>query len=177
MKILFISDIHGMSDNLHYIDTVINKQRIDKLIVLGDLYYNDEIDNEYLDIKAVELFLNKHIDKLICMRGNCDFGPKIMTSKFPICEGLSILFVDGLDIYMSHGHEYSKTKNNCFNKGILIYGHEHIPYIEKRDDMIYINAGSISLPRSESNPTYVIYENRKFTIYDIYSNIVSELIV
>ena len=39
MKILFISDIHGISDNLNYIDSVIKKENIDKLVVLGDLYY------------------------------------------------------------------------------------------------------------------------------------------
>ena len=49
----------------------------------------------------------------------------------------------------------------------MVYGHEHIPYIYKEPDMIYINTGSISLPRNNEPPTFTIYENKKFTIYSI----------
>ena len=39
MKILFMSDIHGIVDNLSKLDKIIEKEGIDKLVVLGDLYY------------------------------------------------------------------------------------------------------------------------------------------
>ena len=39
MKILFISDIHGIDNNLKRIEKIIEKEIIDKLVVLGDLYY------------------------------------------------------------------------------------------------------------------------------------------
>ena len=38
--------------------------------------------------------------------------------------------------------------------------------------MIYINVGSISLPRDNNKPTYMIYENKRFTIYDIEDRII-----
>ena len=41
--------------------------------------------------------------------------------------------------------------------------------------MIYVNVGSISLPRNNFNPTYAIYENKKITIYDIYNNIIDDI--
>ena len=44
-------------------------------------------------------------------------------------------------------------------------------YIKKEKDMVYINVGSISIPKENNNPTYMMYENRKFTIYDIEENI------
>ena len=40
--------------------------------------------------------------------------------------------------------------------------------------MIYINVGSISLPRNNYKPTYMIYKNKEFTIYDIDNNIVDK---
>ena len=40
--------------------------------------------------------------------------------------------------------------------------------------MIYINVGSISLPRNDI-ATYAIYENRKFVIYDINGNVVDSI--
>ena len=36
--------------------------------------------------------------------------------------------------------------------------------------MIYINVGSISLPKYDNKTTYMIYDNKKFTIYDIENN-------
>ena len=46
-----------------------------------------------------------------------------------------------------------------------------LAYIKKEKDMVYINVGSISIPKENNNPTYMMYENRKFTIYDIEENI------
>ena len=175
MKILFISDIHGISINLKKIEKIIEREKIDKLVVLGDLYYagaiyfqNDEAGN--IDVKTI---LTKYADKLICLKGNCDTEVDIKTSDFLVCSNLALICVDGLDIYLTHGNEYNIEKNRKFNnrKGILVYGHEHIPYIKQDKDMVYINVGSISLPRENNKPTYMIYEDRKFTIYDIEENI------
>lgn len=178
MKILFISDIHGITNNLPLIEEKINIEKIDKLVCLGDLYYTGPTYNkEYVvDSQNVLEFLTKYSDKLICMKGNCDSAVDIKASDFPICDGVSLINVDDIDIYLTHGNEYSYEKNRKFNyKGILIYGHEHIPYIKKDNKMIYINVGSISLPRNGFNPTYAIYENKKITIYDIYDNIVDNI--
>ena len=175
MKILFISDIHGIAINLNVIENKIKEKEIDILVCLGDLYYaGPSYDNKYkINSKNVFEFLTEHQDKLICMMGNCDSSVDIKSSDFPICSGVSLINTDGLNIYITHGNEYSFEKNRKFNhKGILVYGHEHIPYIEKVDDMIYINVGSISLPRNENNPTYMIYENKTIVIYDINDNII-----
>ena len=58
-----------------------------------------------------------------------------------------------------------------------MYGHEHIPYIKQELDMTYINVGSISLPRDGNPPTFMIYENKKFTIYDIDKNVINSITV
>lgn len=175
MKLLFISDIHGITNNLEYITSLDSKENFDKVVVLGDLYYAGfTYDNEFeVNSLIVKDFLMNFKDRLICMRGNCDSDVDVKSSDFPICSNLSLLYVDSLDIYLSHGDEYSKYKNRKFDrKGVLVYGHEHIPYIEEIDDMVYICVGSISLPRSGSRPSYMIYENGKFIIYDIDREIV-----
>lgn len=175
MKILFISDIHGITDNLNIIEKKMNEKDIDKLVCLGDLYYTGPTyDNKYkINSKGVFDFLKKYNDKLICMMGNCDSSVDIKASDFPISNGISLINTDGLDIYITHGNEYSFEKSRKFNhRGILVYGHEHIPYIKKSENMIYINVGSISLPRNNNNPTYAIYENKKITIYDVNDNII-----
>ena len=40
--------------------------------------------------------------------------------------------------------------------------------------MIFINVGSISLPKNEIE-TYAIYDNKKFIIYDINNNIIESI--
>ena len=178
MKILFISDIHGITDNLNVIEKKITEENIDKLVCLGDLYYTGPTyeGNNKINSKGVFEFLMKYNDILICMMGNCDSKVDIKASDFPISNGVSLINTDGLDIYITHGNEYSFEKNKKFNrKGILVYGHEHIPYIKKSENMIYINVGSISLPRNNNNPTYAIYENKNITIYDINYNKINSI--
>ena len=41
--------------------------------------------------------------------------------------------------------------------------------------MICINVGSISFSKDNNLSTYMIYENRKFTIYDIVGKIIDEI--
>lgn len=180
MKILFISDIHGIDNNLKRIEKIIEKEIIDKLVVLGDLYYAGPTYNQKYKVnsKNVKEILTKYRDKIICLKGNCDSLVDVKSSDFPICDNLALICVDGLDIYLTHGNEYSFDKNRKFNrKGMLVYGHEHIPYIKKNNDMIYINVGSISLPRDGNKPTYMIYNNKKFTIYDIDGNVIDSIVV
>lgn len=178
MKILFISDIHGIDINLNKIEDVIINEKIDKLVVLGDLYYAGPTYNQkyMVNSMAVKDILTKYSDKIICLRGNCDSDVDIKASDFPICNNLALICIDGLDIYLTHGNEYSYEKNRKFDrKGILVYGHEHIPYIKKDKDMTYINVGSISIPKENNKPTYMIYEKKKFTIYDLDNNVINEI--
>ena len=178
MKILFISDIHGITDNLNFIEKKINEENIDKLVCLGDLYYTGPIyeKSNKINSKGVFDFLTKYNDILICMMGNCDSNVDIKASDFPINKGISLINVDNFDIYITHGNEYSFEKNKKLNRtGVLVYGHEHIPYIKKDKNMIYVNVGSISLPKDNNNPTYAIYKEKNITIYDIYDNIIDSI--
>lgn len=178
MKILFISDIHGITENLNIIENKIKEKNIDKLVCLGDLYYGGPTyeGNSIINSKKVLEFLTKYNNILTCMKGNCDSSVDIKASDFPISDGISLINTDGLDIYITHGNEYNYEKNRKLNRtGILVYGHEHIPYIKRDEKMIYVNVGSISIPRNNNKPTYAIYENKKITIYDINDNIIDEV--
>lgn len=177
MKILFFGDIHGIDTNLNVIERKIEEEHIDKLVSLGDLYYQGPTPDKNYDVnsKKVLEFLNKHKDKLICMKGNCDSSVDIKVSDFPILDTLSLINVDNLDIYITHGDIYNYEKNNFNYKGVLVHAHKHIPYIRQEKDTTYICVGSISLPREKNNPTYAVYSNKEITIYDIYDNIVNKI--
>ncbi len=175
MKILFLSDIHGIPKNLDYIRSLDDKEKFDKIVVLGDLYYSGPSYNldMIIDSKKVLEFLNSYKHKLIAVRGNCDSDVDVKVSDFMFSDDLCLLSIDGIDIYCTHGNKYNRYKTDKLNKNsILIYGHEHYPYIVKEKGLIFINVGSISLPRNDSEPSYGIYNDKTFAIYDIHGMIV-----
>lgn len=177
MKILFFSDIHGIDTNLNCIKELDKKEKFDKIVVLGDLYYSGpNSENTNSNPMKVKQFLDTFNERLICLKGNCDSDVDIKASDFPICNNLALLYVDGLDIYCSHGNEYSLDKSSKFNrKGILVYGHDHFPSITKKENMIFINVGSISIPRNGINASYCIYEDKRFIIYGISGDIIEQI--
>ena len=175
MRYMFISDIHGIKTNLEYVKEQFNKQRCDKLIVLGDLFYigpRNKMKDEY-DIEYVANFLNSFKDRIICIKGNCDSHVDQYVCEFPLINDLSLITTDDKEIYLTHGHIYNKD-NWSKDNSVLVYGHKHTPFIIEDSSNVFINPGSISLPKEDFPPTYMIFANNVFTIYDVFGNIVAE---
>ena len=175
MKVMFISDIHGMKTNLGVVKEQFEKRNCDKLVILGDLFYigpRNKMGEDY-DIPAVLDFLNSMKDKIICIQGNCDSDVDGKVCEFPIVKELGMLSVNGKDIYLTHGHIYNEDKWKYENT-ILMYGHFHLPFIKEKDSNIFMSPGSISLPKGEEAASYMILEENKFTIYDIFGNVITE---
>lgn len=175
MKIMFISDIHGIKENLQVVKEQFEKRQCDKLVILGDLYYigpRNPMKEEY-DVPYVVNFLNEMKEKIICVKGNCDSEVDSYVSEFPIIQDLGVIAVDEKEFYITHGNLYHEDNWNYPNT-ILIYGHYHIPFIKEKNSSLFINPGSISLPKQENKPSYMIYEENTFTIYDIFGNIITQ---
>ena len=168
MKIMFISDIHGISDNLGKIKEKYKEFNCEKLVVLGDIYNNYNYYDSNKD--KVEEFLNDFKDNLICVRGNCDSLIDIYNIPVKPIKELDLIKTNNLDIYITHGHIYNEDNWDKENT-ILIQGHTHRPRINKKGSNIYINPGSISLPRGNNLPSYLVYNEKEFIIYDILDNI------
>lgn len=170
MKILFFSDVHGITTNLQKLKELDNTEKFDKIVCLGDLYYSGPSCENYFHVnsKKVLEFLTDLRDRLIVLRGNCDSDVDIKASDFPICDNLSIICVDNLDLYLTHGNIFNIDNRRKFNhNGVLIYGHKHYPFIKKEDGVVFINVGSISLPKNDSKASYGIYQNKIFSLYNI----------
>ena len=178
MRIMFISDIHGIKTNLELVKKRYKELKCTKLVVLGDLYYigpRNTLNVNY-DINYVKDFLTSFKDSLICVRGNCDSDVDIKVSDFPIINELGLISLKEKDIYLTHGHIYNE--NNWQKDGsILIYGHLHTPFIREKNGNYYINPGSISLPKSDYGPTYLVLEDNKFVIYDLDNKKIAEKVV
>ena len=158
MKYLVVSDIHGSYYYASKIIDIINNENIDKLILLGDLYYHgprNSLPKDYNPMEVCKL-LNNIKDKLIAIKGNCDAEVDEMISEFPFNQNYEIIINDK-KVLFTHGHKYN-IDNYPSDIDILIYGHFHTGFIKYQNNKLFINSGSLSLPKNNTPNSYLIID-------------------
>ena len=167
MKFVIASDIHGDLECAKALLDVFENEKAEKLIILGDVLYHgprNDLPGGY-NPKGVIALLNTYKDKIICVRGNCDAEVDQMVLDFPIMDEFRYIEVDGLRIFATHGHHYNIDNPPRLSHGeIFISGHTHIPICKTQGDNVFMNPGSISIPKGGYKPSYMLYENRDFVI-------------
>lgn len=158
MKVLIVSDSHGLTKELEEIQKR-HANVVDVMIHCGD---------SELNFSAIEL------NNFVVVRGNCDFD-----HDFP---NEQLKQINGLQVYVTHGHLYN-VKASLMNlryraqevgAEIICFGHSHIAGAELIDGILFINPGSIRLPRLRKEKTYALVEieksgNSKHVIVKFYS--------
>lgn len=167
MKLMIASDIHGSA---YYCKKMLGQyeaEKAEKLIILGDILYHgprNDLPKEY-DPKAVIAMLNEKKDELLCVRGNCDAEVDQMVLKFPILAEYMILYLDGRMVFATHGHIHNTEHMPPLKKGdILLHGHTHVQAMDDWGGNLYLNPGSVSIPKNGNENSYMIYEDGIFTI-------------
>ncbi len=176
MKLLIASDIHGDIESAGALIQVFEKEKCDKILLLGDVLYHgprNDLPGRYAPKEVIAL-LNKYKDKILAVRGNCDTEVDQMVLEFPILGDYALLSLDGLTLYATHGHNYNtKTPPPLAEGDILLHGHTHVIRAEKFGKWnTYINPGSITLPKENCPRSYVIYEARKFTFFNVLGEVI-----
>ena len=178
MKLLICSDIHGDLDSMQRVINAFHTENAEKILILGDLLYHgprNDLPETYAPKKVIEI-LNANKEKILSVRGNCDTEVDQMVLQFPILADYAFLYLDGLTIFATHGHHHNTTTPPPLSKrAILLHGHTHVFKCEEfAEGIFYINPGSIALPKENNPRTYMVYENRKFTLKDIDGNVLLE---
>ena len=129
-------------------------------MVLGDILYHGPRNNipENYEPKEVIQLLNDRKDKILAVRGNCDGEVDQMVLNFPITSDYLMLPFDEYKIFMTHGHLYKEFLWMNEND-VVLSGHTHIPVAKKEDGIIFLNPGSISIPKMNHVPSFAILEN------------------
>ena len=165
MKILVISDIHGSGYYGEKIKEINEREKPEKIILLGDLYYHgprNELSQEYNPMKVAEI-LNSLKDKLLVVRGNCDAEVDETISEFKF-EDHILKEINGKKFYFTHGNKYNIPYDDF---DIMIYGHIHQGFIQKKENFIFANPGSISLPKCNTEHSYIIIDDNKIILKDL----------
>lgn len=175
MKYLILSDIHG---SIHYgsmIKNIIEKEKSDKLILLGDLYYHgprNPLPKEYAPMEVCKL-LNSMKSSLVAIRGNCDAEVDEMISEFKFISDY-VVEINGKTFWFTHGHKYN-IDNIPENVDFLVYGHFHTGYIKEKDGVVCVNAGSMSLPKNNTPHSYVVITEEEVLLKDIDGNLIDKV--
>ena len=177
MKILIVSDIHGSGYYAEKLEQIVQEEKPEKIIILGDLYYHgprNDLSQEYNPMKVAGI-LNQMKEKLIVIRGNCDAEVDETISEFPFNETINEK-MNGKKVFISHGHKFNKEKLPPIgiDFDIMFYGHFHIGFIEKENGIIFANPGSISLPRNNSEHSYIIFNDNEIILKDVNGKIIKE---
>lgn len=162
-KVLFVSDSHGLTKEINQIKEQVDN--VDLFIHCGD---------SELELDAEEL------EEFVKVRGNCDSD-----NRFPNEQTIE---VGGLNFFITHGHLHQVKagltklayRAEEVKARVIGFGHTHIAGAEKVGNQLFINPGSIRLPRNISDKTYAILDWEELnevsvSFYTLEGKIVDEL--
>ena len=124
-----------------------------QIIVVSDSHGDDGVlkevlkhypnANAYLHLGDSE-DLPENLFPFISVKGNNDYF---------IQDESKIVEIEDIRIYMCHGHKMYLSIENMLLKAkskkvdIFLYGHTHVPFYQKIENIIILNPGSLSYPR------------------------------
>lgn len=180
MKMMIASDIHGSAFYCEKMIEAYKREEADKLLLLGDILYHgprNDLPKEYNPKKVIQL-LNAMKEEILCVRGNCDTEVDQMVLEFPILAEYCILYVGERMIFATHGHKFHTEKLPMLKEGdILLNGHFHVPAGRIEGSIIYMNPGSVSIPKENSEHSYMIMEDGIFTWKNLEGNAYKQMTV
>lgn len=178
MKILFASDIHGSAYYCRRLLEAYEKSGAERLVLLGDLLYHgprNDLPKDYAP-KVVIALLNERKRDIYAVRGNCEAEVDQMVLGFPVMADYMVLMDEEITFFVTHGHLFHEDRLPPLKQGdVLIHGHTHVLCAEKRQDYYLLNPGSAAIPKGGNPPTYGLYEEGFFTIWDFEGNRLREL--
>ena len=166
-KLMIASDIHGSAYYCKKMLEAFDREQADRLLLLGDILYHgprNDLPKEYAPKEVIKM-LNERKNRIFCVRGNCDTEVDQMVLEFPILADYAVLPVGDRLSYATHGHHFNLNALPPLQPGdILLHGHTHIPAWEPfGDGNLYLNPGSVSIPKAGSEHSYMILQGREIS--------------
>ena len=178
MKLMVASDIHGSARFCRELTEAWRREAPDRLLLLGDLLYHgprNDLPDGYAP-KEVIAMLNALSPAPLCVRGNCEAEVDQMVLNFPVLADYAWLDVNGLRIFATHGHLYGEDNPPPLaEEDILLCGHTHVPAWRQQNGILYLNPGSVSLPKEQSPRGYLILEQRTWSWRELDGRVWHEL--
>ncbi len=175
MKYLVVSDIHGSIEHSHKLESIIDIEKPDKIILLGDLFYHGPSDYSPLyDYMTTVDILNKYKDIILCTAGNCDNAKDEEVAKFKLQDYIT-LTINKKVFFFSHGNRYNMENDPYTYYDVMIYGHLHTGFIIPINNKIYANPGSLSHPRGGTVNSYMTIDDNDIKLKDLEGKVLDKI--
>lgn len=149
MKVLVISDTHRRIKRVESLIAYYNRiGGIDAIIHCGD-HIDDAraLQNEYPSIP------------LYMVPGNCDReGYESNSSLFVEIGEVPTLITHGHKHHVKYDYEELCIDGEAYGAKLVLFGHTHSAFKEKKGDMLLLNPGSLSEPRDTTYPSFAILD-------------------
>ncbi|MFN4215629.1 MULTISPECIES: metallophosphoesterase family protein [unclassified Exiguobacterium] len=142
MRFLIVSDSHGLTEELL---SIFNR-------------HEQEIDDAFHCGDSQLALVDEHLLPYRTVRGNCDFGGDLPLERVETTPVGTILIVHG------HHHDVKYDLNRLryraeeVGASVVLFGHSHVAGALIEDGVVYINPGSIRMPRGRSDKTYALLD-------------------
>lgn len=176
MIIMIAADIHGSAWWCRKLLEAMDREKADRLLLLGDILYHgprNALPEQYAPMEVAEM-LNERRGSVFGVRGNCDAEIDQMVLKFLIMADYSLLFAGRHTVFVTHGHLWNKDTLPPLQSGdVLLHGHTHVPCWEETAEGIFVlNPGSASIPKEDSAHGYMLLDEAEF----VWKNMDGEII-
>ena len=171
MKWMIASDLHGSAFWCRRLLEAFDREGAQRLLLLGDLLYHgprNALPEDYAPMEVAAL-LNERAGQICAVRGNCDAEIDQAVLRFPIMADYCLLPLEERTVFVTHGHLYHKDALPPLQPGdILLHGHTHVPAREELEEgILYLNPGSVSIPKEDSWHGYMLLEDGGFLWKDM----------
>ena len=165
MKLVIASDIHGSAYWCSKLCQLVEAEKPDRLVLLGDLLYHgprNDLPRDYAPKQVIPM-LSQYKDIILAVRGNCEAEVDQMVLPFPCMADFSQLYADGVTLYLTHGHHHNPGNLPPMPEGtVFLSGHTHVKIDEICNGIRCLNPGSVSIPKDGSH-SCLIFENGNFS--------------
>jgi len=175
MKIAIASDIHGSYPAAEAFFYMAEKLGATRFVLLGDLYYHgvrNPLPEGYAPMNVAEL-LNARAKELIVIKGNCDSDVDQTVSVFEFQKS-ALLTLGDKTVFCTHGDRYDKDNLPCGAYDVMLYGHFHTGFIERKGDLLIANPGSLSLPKGGTEKSFLLLDEKRLALYALTGNLIAE---
>ena len=173
MKYFIASDLHGSAYYCRLMMDAFAREKADRMLLLGDVLYHgprNDLPKDYAPKECIAM-LSTLKDRIFGVRGNCEADIDQVVLPFPMSADYALLTLDDRLIFATHGHLYHENHLPPLKPGdILLHGHTHIKEMRRigeNGEFLYLNPGSLSIPKDDERHSYMIWEDHTFTIKEL----------
>ncbi len=145
MKYLVIADTHSNIENVEGVLRLV-REKIDGILHAGD------------GIRDFAYVKNLKIPQVFAARGNID-----SVTHIPY---LAVFEIMNIKLALTHGHLFSietiidemVALGKQEQASLVVFGHTHIPFHKKKENIELVNPGSLGKPRGFWGPSFALLE-------------------